>query len=142
MILKARTCHKHLLSYFFSKICKICFFVIFFQTPWLWNTRHCWYNYPYQVRKHYCLGFYTHRISSLGQSCGFRQVSAGWAATLLFGPLPLLLGAGRSLVRKVVYVLSEVHNQNSSAVADGQVWKVHLLESRIQSIQQQKDSYF
>lgn len=18
------------------------------QTPWLWNTRHCWYNYPYQ----------------------------------------------------------------------------------------------
>ncbi|KAK7797082.1 hypothetical protein U0070_021851 [Myodes glareolus] len=17
-------------------------------TPWLWNTRHCWYNYPYQ----------------------------------------------------------------------------------------------
>nr|XP_020768982.1 ceramide synthase 6 isoform X1 [Odocoileus virginianus texanus] len=19
-----------------------------FQTPWLWNTRHCWYNYPYQ----------------------------------------------------------------------------------------------
>lgn len=23
----------------------------FFQTPWLWNTRHCWYNYPYQVRR-------------------------------------------------------------------------------------------
>uniref|UniRef100_A0A8C9APS7 Ceramide synthase 6 n=1 Tax=Prolemur simus TaxID=1328070 RepID=A0A8C9APS7_PROSS len=20
----------------------------FFQTPWLWNTKHCWYNYPYQ----------------------------------------------------------------------------------------------
>uniref|UniRef100_G1PM23 Ceramide synthase 6 n=1 Tax=Myotis lucifugus TaxID=59463 RepID=G1PM23_MYOLU len=18
------------------------------ETPWLWNTRHCWYNYPYQ----------------------------------------------------------------------------------------------
>ncbi|KAK7796741.1 hypothetical protein U0070_012748 [Myodes glareolus] len=18
------------------------------STPWLWNTRHCWYNYPYQ----------------------------------------------------------------------------------------------
>lgn len=21
------------------------------QTPWLWNTKECWYNYPYQVKK-------------------------------------------------------------------------------------------
>ena len=21
----------------------------FLQTPWLWNTKECWYNYPYQV---------------------------------------------------------------------------------------------
>lgn len=23
---------------------------IFLQTPWLWNTKECWYNYPYQVK--------------------------------------------------------------------------------------------
>lgn len=22
----------------------------FLQTPWLWNTKECWYNYPYQVK--------------------------------------------------------------------------------------------
>lgn len=31
----------------------VCLFVL--QTPWLWNTRECWYNYPYQVL---CFFFY------------------------------------------------------------------------------------
>lgn len=21
----------------------------FFQSPWMWDTRHCWHGYPYQV---------------------------------------------------------------------------------------------
>lgn len=78
-------CKPFLCSYPCSKICKI-FFVIFFQTPWLWNTRHCWYNYPYQVRRHYCLGFYTHKVSTLGQFHGLRQAPTGWATPFILGP--------------------------------------------------------
>lgn len=26
-------------------------FLLSLKTPWLWNTRQCWYNYPYQVSR-------------------------------------------------------------------------------------------
>lgn len=26
---------------------------VYFQSPWMWDTRHCWYGYPYQVQCSY-----------------------------------------------------------------------------------------
>lgn len=45
--------YKYNLMLFVSKIKKridLSHSFHFLQTPWLWNTKECWYNYPYQVK--------------------------------------------------------------------------------------------
>lgn len=42
----------------------------FLQTPWLWNTKECWYNYPYQVKVFEVWTFHNfHKFSCGKMSC-------------------------------------------------------------------------